>query len=242
MAVLPNGKRRTLFETEATLGAGKTGSKTFAEPVPSGAPAGTYTVRLEADGETIGGFEFVKQGVALAETLSADAHDASVLLTWSGAGRYQVQRLVGEAGLYESLGIVEGEGSLRFRTGPLAAGAHRFRVQPLAASPEAEAWTEAVDVEAVVGLTGPHRLSDIVPNPFGPSGATFSLAVSSDQEVEVGVYDALGREVRRLHTGPLASERAHRFEIDASGLAPGVYLVRVAGRDFAEARAVTLVR
>ena len=201
VAVLPNGKLRTLFETDVTLGAGKTGSKTFAEPVPSGAPAGTYTVRLEADGETIGGFEFVKQGVALAETLSAEAQDASVLLTWTGAGRYEVQRLVGEAGLYESLGIVEGEGALRFRTGPLAAGAHRFRIQPLAASPEAEAWTEAADVEAVVGLTGTHRLSDIVPNPFGASGATFTLAVAEEQDVRSGSMTRSGARSVRLHKG-----------------------------------------
>ena len=239
VALLPNGREFNVTQRAITLAPGQTVSQAFSETTPPGAPTGAYSLRLYVDGYPVDSYGFTVTGGGPA--LRAEAEDASVLLTWAGSGRYEVQRLVGEAGLYESLGTVEGEGEIRFRTAPLAAGAHHFRIQPLAESKDAEAWAEPAEIDVVVGLTGAYHLSEVVPNPFRASGATFTLAVAEEQPVEIGVYDTLGRLVQSLHTGPLAAS-THRFSVDGSGLAPGLYVVRVAGRDFTEIRTITLIR
>ena len=61
------------------------------------------------------------------------------------------------------------------------------------------------------------------PNP-STTRATVALAVSDASDASVMVYDALGRRVAVLHEGAL-DEGDHAFELDASRLAPGVYVV-----------------
>ena len=55
------------------------------------------------------------------------------------------------------------------------------------------------------------------------------------------LHDALGREIARV-----ADDRfdagTHRFDLDGSAFAPGVYLVRVVGERGTFTRAVTFVR
>ncbi len=52
--------------------------------------------------------------------------------------------------------------------------------------------------------------------------------------------DALGREVLVVLDGEASG--AVRLDVDTSRLAPGVYVVRVAGATFAETRRLTVVR
>lgn len=62
------------------------------------------------------------------------------------------------------------------------------------------------------------------PNPFREA-ANVVLDVDTARDVRVAVYDVLGREVARLHEGPLAARRhVLRFEAD---LPSGTYFVRV---------------
>lgn len=73
------------------------------------------------------------------------------------------------------------------------------------------------------------------PNPVRGSSSVRVLAAAPLDAV-VTVTDALGREVARLHDGPLAPGE-HAFALDASRLAPGVYVVRVqAGGESVSAR------
>jgi hypothetical protein len=93
------------------------------------------------------------------------------------------------------------------------------------------------------GAPGTHALSAAAPNPF--TGRTaFTLEVAETQPVRVAVYDALGREVATLHDGPLGAGRDHTFTLDsaAARLHAGVYLVRITGERFSEARSVTFLR
>ncbi|HEX8385514.1 MAG TPA: T9SS type A sorting domain-containing protein, partial [Rubricoccaceae bacterium] len=62
------------------------------------------------------------------------------------------------------------------------------------------------------------------PNPAA-SSASLTVTLAEAADVTVVVYDLLGRAVRSALSGPLAAG-AHRAEIDASALAPGVYVVR----------------
>ncbi|MDX1579300.1 MAG: M36 family metallopeptidase, partial [Gemmatimonadota bacterium] len=90
-------------------------------------------------------------------------------------------------------------------------------------------------------LPNGYALSAAYPNPFSDR-AQITLEVAEAQDVRVAVYDVMGREVTRLHDGPLAAGARARFELDGGALASGVYLVRVTGAAFAETRRVTLLR
>lgn len=90
-------------------------------------------------------------------------------------------------------------------------------------------------------LAGAYRLSAAYPNPLR-SSARISLEVAEAQEVRVVLYDALGREVARLHEGALAAGAERVLEIDASGLASGVYVVRATGEAFTATQRLTVVR
>ncbi|MEM1269514.1 MAG: T9SS type A sorting domain-containing protein [Bacteroidota bacterium] len=82
-------------------------------------------------------------------------------------------------------------------------------------------------------------LSAVYPNPL-TNEAVFTLALAIGQPVEVSLFDALGRRVRRLHQGTLPAGQAHAFRIERGSLPAGVYLVRVAGLRFSESRRVVV--
>jgi hypothetical protein len=78
---------------------------------------------------------------------------------------------------------------------------------------------------------GSVRMS-LVPNPF-LGGSFIELSLGRPQDVDLGVFDLVGRRVRQLHRGRLA-EGPHRIEWngrDDSGrrVAAGVYFVRFQG-------------
>jgi hypothetical protein len=86
--------------------------------------------------------------------------------------------------------------------------------------------TEAV---VVAGEPGPATERDgtslvVQPNPARGS-ATAVLTLEAPADVTLAVYDGLGREVTMLPGRRLVAGR-HPFPLDASGWAPGVYVVR----------------
>jgi surface protein len=82
---------------------------------------------------------------------------------------------------------------------------------------------------------------DNYPNPFNPS-TNFTLAMPTDQHVQISVYDLTGRKVATLHNGTLAGQITHTFAFNGSQLASGKYLVRVQGDDFANTKLITLMK
>jgi hypothetical protein len=82
---------------------------------------------------------------------------------------------------------------------------------------------------------------DNYPNPFNPS-TNFTLALPTDQHVQISVYDLTGRKVATLHKGTLAGQITHTFAFNGSQLASGKYLVRVQGDDFANTKLITLMK
>lgn len=99
------------------------------------------------------------------------------------------------------------------------------RYQPVADEPGAETSRLALGAPAPHPVTGTSRLSLTLPAPA---------------DARVAVVDVRGREVALLHAGPLPAGTT-ALTVDASGLAPGVYVVRaVAGRDVAVRRLVVV--
>jgi hypothetical protein len=82
---------------------------------------------------------------------------------------------------------------------------------------------------------------EVAPNPVR-ARATVSLRVRTEQEVNVALYDVLGRRVRTVHDGPVKAGRAHTLRVDAGGLSSGLYLLRADGERFQRTRRVTVVR
>ena len=78
------------------------------------------------------------------------------------------------------------------------------------------------------------------PNPVRSRTAVV-LATRAGGPVEVELFDALGRRVRRLHSGPLPPGR-HAIGLDARNLTPGVYLVRAAAGVGTASRTLTVAR
>ena len=85
------------------------------------------------------------------------------------------------------------------------------------------------------------KMSALAPNPF--TGVAFTtVAVRQPQTVRVALYDVMGREVRVLHDGPVAGGAGLDVEVDASGLASGVYVLTVRGESVSGSQRVTVVR
>lgn len=89
--------------------------------------------------------------------------------------------------------------------------------------------------------TGGLRLTPAAPNPWR-SRTAFTLTVPTAAPVRVALYDVLGREVRRLHDGPLAPGSPRAFTLRADGLPSGLYVVRASGPDGTATRSTVLLR
>lgn len=84
-------------------------------------------------------------------------------------------------------------------------------------------------------------ISEVSPNPV-VEHAAISLSIDRPQRVAAELVNGLGRRVRVLHTGWMAAGEAHTLRIEASGLAPGLYVVHVQGETFADTRRMTVMR
>ena len=128
-----------------------------------------------------------------------------------------------------------------------AADAFGFRKAPGAARgrPVGGGWS--LDVESVeeaegapAPVTGEPLAVSVAPNPARGTAAV-SLGLPRAGEVSVALYDGLGRRVAVLHGGWLDAGR-HEVALDASGLPPGVYVVRVRAGEQVRTARVTVVR
>ena len=67
------------------------------------------------------------------------------------------------------------------------------------------------------------------------------LTLDAAQDASVRVFDALGREVARLHDGPLAAG-PHTLRLDAAALPAGVYVLRLRAGGETAVRRLAVVR
>ncbi|MEL7363585.1 MAG: T9SS type A sorting domain-containing protein, partial [Bacteroidota bacterium] len=70
--------------------------------------------------------------------------------------------------------------------------------------------------------------------------ATLTLEVAQAQEVDVAVYNLLGRRVATLANRQLSPGETHTFKLDGRDLPSGLYVVRAQGREFSETVRVTV--
>jgi choice-of-anchor B domain-containing protein len=84
-------------------------------------------------------------------------------------------------------------------------------------------------------------LSAAYPNPT-TSTTQIDLKLDAAQNVEIVVYDVLGRRVADLFSGSLDAGAARTFSLDTSALPAGLYFIRATGETFAETRQVSVTR
>ncbi|MEL6445679.1 MAG: T9SS type A sorting domain-containing protein [Bacteroidota bacterium] len=109
-------------------------------------------------------------------------------------------------------------------------------ISPVAFGPYHERTLDASAVDVTTTMVGndegrPETTAlalDVYPNPLADQG-TVALTLSAAADVQVALYDLLGRQVARIHDGPLTAGR-HRLVVDVTGQATGTFLVRAQTR------------
>jgi len=106
-------------------------------------------------------------------------------------------------------------------------GAFEFEGAQVATGDEPAAGT--------LGMSAPQ------PNPMqGRARVTFSVA--SAAPVELALFNVLGQRVLMGYSGPASPNTPQTVDLDVSGLASGVYILRLQSGDGMQTRQVTIVR
>lgn len=101
-------------------------------------------------------------------------------------------------------------------------------------------WSDAGTSVEDPPIVAKFALDPAYPNPFNPTTTlTFRAATAGD--VEIHVYDMLGRRVATLASG-LHGAGEHRVTFEADNLPSGTYLVRMEAPGVSETRSVTLLK
>ena len=82
-------------------------------------------------------------------------------------------------------------------------------------------------------------LTNPYPNPFS-NQSTFSVTSDSDGSTHIALFDILGREVQTIFQGRLVVGSTTSFDIQASGLPAGLYLLRVSSPSHTRTRKLIL--
>ncbi len=130
-------------------------------------------------------------------------------------------------------------GEVRHSPGPLTCAMFQDMGWPLGAG--CQAIVPATATEPTAEAAAPATLRFVGPNP-ATAATALQVEVREAQAVRAELVDVTGRTVALLHDGPVAAGQAVRLAVDASALAPGVYVVRVAGERFATAERLVVAR
>jgi phosphatidylserine/phosphatidylglycerophosphate/cardiolipin synthase-like enzyme len=85
-----------------------------------------------------------------------------------------------------------------------------------------------------------YQLHQNYPNPFNPV-TTIRFEIPYSQNVELAIYDMLGREVKRLYDG-VAPAGILAIDFNAQGLASGIYVYRLKTKDFIDSKKLILLK
>lgn len=180
-------------------------------------------------------------------SFTALVQGTQAVLNWETASEtnnagFEVQQLVN--GSYQSIGYVTGNGTTTeaqhysFTTNDLAAGSHDFRLKQVDFD---GTFAYSPVVTATVSLAGAAEMQKPYPDPFNPQ-TQFNMTIAREQNVNIEVYDMLGRQIKTLYSGVLAPNESHLFTFEASNLPSGRYFIRAVGEFFTQSQTVTLLK
>jgi hypothetical protein len=124
--------------------------------------------------------------------------------------------------------IADADVVLWYRTGATRSGGYDYTCRPLGPviRPIGDWSRPAVDTDETA--TPAAVTLEAFPNPFDQS-TTVRYVLDRAQNVRVTLYDALGREVRRLYEGAPPAGSPQELTVDGTDLPSGVYTVQVSG-------------
>lgn len=91
-----------------------------------------------------------------------------------------------------------------------------------------------------LNIPNTYSLAQNYPNPFNPS-TSISFALPVTGNVELKVYDLLGKEVATLVNGSLTAG-THSVPFDASSLSSGVYIYKITAGEFTDSKKMVLIK
>ena len=175
----------------------------------------------------------------------------AVRLIWQTASEknnagFEVQRRAGGTSSWEEIDFVDSKAEGGTTNEPLS---YRFTDEDLPfAADRLEYRLRQVDLDGTATLTDPVSIERTVeelqlkktfPNP-ARSQATVRFAVPQRQEVTLELYDVLGRQVQTVSDGEVQGRR--ELQVDLSGLASGMYFLRLNAEGQTETQRLTVVR
>jgi hypothetical protein len=128
----------------------------------------------------------------------------------------------------------------------LPIGTNKIIVEGLSAFGN-DIWVDSVCVKLAVGVV--HNQNGIpkvfalmqnYPNPFNPT-TTIQYALPKASNVEIKVYDLIGREVTTL-VNEFRQAGTYSVEFNANNFASGVYFYRIKAGDFTDTKKMLLVK
>jgi hypothetical protein len=165
-------------------------------------------------------------------SFTAVTKDGDVWLRWrtqseTGNAGFEIQEVTAGGYLMSVVSFVEGAGTVtrareyKYRIWNVSAGRHHYRLVQVDSDGSYE-YAGQVEVDVIPDRYG---LISAFPNPFNPATRiVYGISVSGD--VRLSVMDVGGREVATLISG-YSEAGTHEVTFDASGLASGIYLVRL---------------
>ena len=99
----------------------------------------------------------------------------------------------------------------------------------------------SVNTERVESTVNTLYLDPPYPNPFSTETA-FTVQVPVTEEVEINIYDILGRKVRAIHKGVLAAGASHVFSFEGVNLPNGHYIATASTSTAKVSRMILLLR
>ena len=107
-----------------------------------------------------------------------------------------------------------------------------------------ETWSFTIPINVGLGDDGgiplEFTLETNFPNPF-TGNTTIRYALPKGAEVDLEIFDALGRQIRRL-VNENQPAGWHEVNFDALTLSSGVYFYRLTAGDFTETKTMILMR
>jgi hypothetical protein len=168
------------------------------------------------------------------QSFTSSVNKNSIKLQWktikeTNNKEFIVERKSLNTETWKNTATIEGKGNTNsvteynFTDKNLPAGKYDYRLKQVDYNGNFEYFDLNGTVE--VGVPDKFELSQNYPNPFNPM-TKIDYQLPMDSKVEIRMYDATGREVKTI-VNEFAKAGYYTYELNANGLASGVYFYRI---------------
>ncbi len=100
-------------------------------------------------------------------------------------------------------------------------------------------FTYSKEIESTTGGIRGIEIGAAFPNPFR-ADASFTVFLPVSQEIEIVLFDELGREVQQVFEGSIPAYERREIQLSKNSLPSGRYYYAVKGRDFRKVKSVVI--